>query len=488
MNNSSNKNNALEQELVTKTNELEQHRNAMLKKGVALTIADIVNRIESHKDDITQLMIGKIQKKQLQNKVASILVEATDGKVRVPHFSQSLEKTSPIWVYVGTHWEEILDVQIFNDFIRDACRQMELSEDFVDDVPFFKNLKKQLELKFSRYTEPEDDENIVLVNFVNGTLEIMRDGTPHLRPHYREDFLRYVLPYVYDPQADCPRFRQFLDEILPDQTVQLMIKEYIAYCLVPWSHQEKVMAFLGGGSNGKSKLIGVIEKLFGGTSVAHENIYDLTRDEVHRAIIEGKLINVSTENEGRINAAVFKTLASGEPVSCKRLYSQPYTMKRYAKLLFAFNDMPQIKSGYGNMRRWLLIKFDVRISEEQADTELGEKLAVEIPGIMNLVLNVLPDFLKRKKFCKSAAVEQAIKDLEIRNDSVLQFIEDRCETNTTILTKGSSLFEAFCEYCKQNKYNEMTNREFYRRLEEKYPSKMDGHQKAFHIKVVRYED
>lgn len=163
-------------------------------------------------------------------------------------------------------------------------------------------------------------------------------------------------------------------------------------------------------------------------------------------------------------------------------------MKRYAKLLFAFNDMPQIKSGYGNMRRWLLIKFDVRISEEQADTELGEKLAVEIPGIMNLVLNVLPDFLKRKKFCKSAAVEQAIKDLEIRNDSVLQFIEDRCETNTTILTKGSSLFEAFCEYCKQNKYNEMTNREFYRRLEEKYPSKMDGHQKAFHIKVVRYED
>lgn len=54
--------------------------------------------------------------------------------------------------------------------------------------------------------------------------------------------------------------------------------------------------------------------------------------------------------------------------------------------------------------------------------------------------------------------------------------------------KGSDLFKAFGEYCKQNNYSEMTNREFYRRLEEKYPSKPDGHQKAFNIKVVRYED
>ena len=44
------------------------------------------------------------------------------------------------------------------------------------------------------------------------------------------------------------------------------------------------------------------------------------------------------------------------------------------------------------------------------------------------------------------------------------------------------------EYCKQNNYNMMTNREFYRRLEEKYPSKTDNHQKAFNIRVVRYED
>ena len=278
-----------------------------------------------------------------------------------------------------------------------------------------------------------------------------------------------------------------MDEVLPNQGVHKPILEYIASCLVPWLHEEKVMAFLGSGSNGKSILIKTIEKLFGENGVAHENLYDLTRDEVHRANIEGKLINVATENDGCIKSAAFKTLASREPISCKRLYSQPYTMKQYARLLFAFNEMPKIKGGHANMRRWQLVKFDVRISEEQADLELEEKLARELSGIMNLVLDVLPELLKRKKFSKSEAMEQAVRELEIGNDDVLQFIDDRCETNTATLTKGTELFKAFCEYCQQNKLPEITIREFYRRLEEKYQSKPDGHQKAFNIKVVRYE-
>lgn len=478
---------SLGQELDAKAQELEAQRIEMLKKGVKLTLDDIVNKIESHTEEITALMIGKIQKAKLQNLAASVIAEGADGRLRVPAFSEPSDKTSPVWVFVGTHWEVIDIDQIFFDFIRNACKKMGLSEEFIDDVLFFKKLKKQVELKLSRHTETEEDENVVLVNFINGTLVIHRDGTRHIRPHRREDFFRYVLPYCYDPQAECPRFLKFMDEVLPNQGVHKPILEYIASCLVPWLHEEKVMAFLGTGSNGKSKLINTIEKLFGENAVAHENIYDLTRDEVHRANIEGKLINVSTENDGYIKSSAFKTLASREPISCKKLYSQPYTMKQYARLLFAFNEMPKIKGGHANMRRWLLVKFVVYISEEQADLELEEKLARELSGIMNLVLDVLPELLKRKKFSKSEAMEQAVRELEVGNDDVLQFIEDRCETNMQTLTKGTELFKAFCEYCQQNKLAEINIREFYRRLEEKYQPKPDGHQKAFNIKVVRYE-
>ena len=482
-----NMNTSFESELTSKVNQLDRQRKNMLKNGVRLTLEDIVNKIEPHTQEITALMIGKIQKGMLQNLAANIIVSSTDGRVRVPALSEASDKTSPMWVYVGTHWEIVMHDQLIFDFIRDACRKMELSDEFIDDVSFFKKLKKQVELKLSRYTESEEDENVVLVNFINGTLEITRDGERHFRQHRRKDYLRYVLPYQYNPQAGCPQFEKFLSEVLPQQCLHKTIIEYMAYCLVPWLHIEKILALLGTGSNGKSVLLKVIESLLGKTNVAHESLTDLTYNESHRANIDGRLVNIASENEGRINDAIFRTIASGEPVSARLYYSQPYTMTRYAKMVFAFNKMPSIKSGYANMRRWLMVKFDVCITEEQADPDLGEKLTLELPGIMNMVLSVLPGLLECKKFSKNEALEQAVKELETRNDAVLQFLEDRCETNSATFTKGSDLFKAFTEYCKLNNYNMMTNREFYRRLEDKYPFKMVNNQKAFNIRV-RYED
>lgn len=481
-------NDPLSKELVAKHDELEVQRKEMLKRGVEITLAEILSGIVSHKDEITQLMIGKIQKGKLQNLASSIIFHGCNGNVRVPHFSPSADKTSPVWVYVGTHWDEIPHEQMFFDFIRDACRNMELGEEFVDDEPFFKKLKKQLELKLSRHTQQIEYDNMVLVNFINGTLEIKRNGERNFRPHRREDYFRYVLPYPYDPQAECPRFQQFFHEVLPNISAQTTILEYTAYCLVPWLKLEKILGLLGTGANGKSVLLGTIKRLFGKANVAYESLSDLTNNETHRANIEGRLVNISTENEGRINSAVFKVLASGEPCSCRLYYSQPYTMTRYAKLLFAFNDMPRINSGYGSMRRWLLVKFDVRINEDDANTELEDELALELPGILNLVLSVLPALLERKKFSKSEAVAEAVKELEIRNNTVLQFVTDRCETNVPTVSKGSELYKSFCEYCEQNGFHRISNQEFYRRLEEKYEPEDWHHQKAFHINVVRYED
>lgn len=177
---------SLGQELDAKAQELKIQRSEMLKKGVKLTLQDIVNKIQPHTEEITALMIGKIQKTKLQNLAASIIVEGADGRVRVPTFSEKNDKTPPIWVFVGTHWEVIDDDQLLFDFIRDACTKMNLSMEFVDDVSFFKKLKKQIELKLSRHTETEEDDNVVLVNFINGTLTIHRDGTRYIRPHRRE--------------------------------------------------------------------------------------------------------------------------------------------------------------------------------------------------------------------------------------------------------------------------------------------------------------
>ena len=476
-------------ELNAQNIELENKRDELLKDGVRVTLNDIVESIESHQDEFTKLMIGKIQTKAIRNLTADILVEATKGRVIVPHYSTSPLKSSPVWVFVGTHWSEIPAPQITRDFIRDCCHKMKLDDMFINDDGFIDKLRKQVEHMISKYPYQERKERVALLNCLNGTLEISADGQLKLRPHRREDYFRYVLPYKYNPQANCPNFRHYFEDVLPERGKQTAVLEYIASCFAPWLHIEKILALLGSGSNGKSVLIRVIEGLFGKEAVSHENMHDLTTNETHRANIERKLVNMATENEGKINDAIFRALASGEPVTCRKYYSQPYEMSEYAKLIFSFNEMPRVKSLLANKRRWMLVKFDVTISEEDADMDLDEKLAAELPGILNMVLEVLPGLLKRKKFSKNEVLDAAVSEMEIHNDPVLQFIKMRCETGPSVSCKGSELHKAFKDYLVENGHRIMSNREFYTRLRElKHEIPQDGHQPTFNVKVVRYED
>ena len=49
---------------------------------------------------------------------------------------------------------------------------MELWENYCNDNNFGKKLRKQVEYMLSGYTRRPDKEDVVLVNFLNGTLEI----------------------------------------------------------------------------------------------------------------------------------------------------------------------------------------------------------------------------------------------------------------------------------------------------------------------------
>ena len=81
-------NDCFAEELLVKTNELETQRKEMLNHGVEFTLHDIVDKIQSHETEINKAMAQyRMTKQALQTMVANIIVEATDGRVRVPHYS-----------------------------------------------------------------------------------------------------------------------------------------------------------------------------------------------------------------------------------------------------------------------------------------------------------------------------------------------------------------------------------------------------------------
>lgn len=75
-------------------------------------------------------------------------------------------------------------------------------------------------------------------------------GQVELIPHDREQLLTKVMPVIYDPQATCPRFDAFLQEIQPNIDMRRFLQRWFGLSMTGITVQ-KLAFFHGGGANGK---------------------------------------------------------------------------------------------------------------------------------------------------------------------------------------------------------------------------------------------
>ena len=89
--------------------------------------------------------------------------------------------------------------------------------------------------------------------------------------HDRAHFSTSQIPVSYDPDADAPRFEQFLTEVFLDdpdrEEKSVIICEALGYSLLSTCEFEKFFLLIGNGANGKSVLLRVLEDLCGHETV-----------------------------------------------------------------------------------------------------------------------------------------------------------------------------------------------------------------------------
>lgn len=255
------------------------------------------------------------------------------------------------------------------------------------------------------------------INFQNGTLNL---NTMGLARHDWKDYFRYMLPYGYDPVADCPMFRRYLDEVMPEKKAQDVLAEYIGWLFIPELKLEKVLFLYGSGCNGKSVFVEIIEALVGKGNVSHESLSDLCGEygANSRANLSGKLLNTCSDVAPNAFAGdLFKRLASREPISMKTLYKDVITTDEYARMLFCLNELPRTNDiSNGFYRRFLIAPFKIQIPKARIDPELSKKIiASELPGIMNWALEGRKRLVTDKKFTESPIMNRALEEYRSRN-------------------------------------------------------------------------
>lgn len=298
------------------------------------------------------------------------------------------------------------------------------------------------------------------INFLNGILD-MGPTEERLIPHDKSFLFTHTLAYNYEPSAQCPKFKKFMNEItLNDEKMQETIMEFVGYGLSgdPSSLAQKAMFFVGEGQNGKSTLTRIIETLAGKPGYSSVLLEKLDDENLRRSMV-GKLFNISSETKSTSlkNSEMFKMIAAGESVTIKELYSDKTEVHINAKLITACNKMPiTYDSSNGTYRRILYIPFDATFPNP--DPELAERiLADEVPGIIAWAVQAYKRLRANKyKFTISERSIKHVEDYKAENP-VQMFVEDCVEYKSNGSLLFRDIYSAYVAYCKENGYTTMPN-------------------------------
>jgi len=357
------------------------------------------------------------------------------------------------YVYTGSYWHELPNDEI-KAFLTAAAIALGMKPNEAQHFESQDNLYKQF-IAAARLLQPQRPKDIVLINFQNGTLEI-KNGVLKLRQARRADFLKYQLPYNYDPGASCPLFNQYLNRVLPDETAQAVLAEFVGNTLAPALNLQKALVLQGAGCNGKSVFCEIVTALLGRENVSSYTMESLTKqDSRSRAQLENKLLNYSGENSLKLGVEAFKTLVRNEPIEARRLYGEAYTIENYAKLMFNCNILPRdIEQSEGFFRSFLIIPFRERIAEAERNPHLAASIIEnELAGVFNWTLEGLQRLLKHQRYTDCEIARQELETYRRESSSVLMFLEDcnilPAKDHKTKITL-QKLYGEYGYYCQQN--------------------------------------
>ena len=263
--------------------------------------AGLYNRLGNEKESaVRHLIEERIHSIQITEEIKSIIaveniLEVTDRL----GYGLAVNQDKGIFLYNKTYWESISELD-FKHFLVKSLQKMGEDKYTTKNVRFIEKVYTQAQ--FSLYRSMQEDSGNIKINFLNTTLVIDMEGNVGEESHKKEDYFFHVLSYNYNPKAECPGFRKFLDEVLPEKDVQIVLQEFVGCCLNPGIKLEKVLCCVGSGFNGKSVFFEIILSLLGEDNVCSYNINSLCDDKGYSwAMIKNKLLNYSSDFGARFS-------------------------------------------------------------------------------------------------------------------------------------------------------------------------------------------
>jgi putative DNA primase/helicase len=245
--------------------------------------------------------------------------------------------------------------------------------------------------------------------------------------------------------------------VLPDKDTQKTLQQSVAYLFIRDLKLELVFFLYGIGANGKSVIFEVIRGLLAPEMMSYYSLVHLTNKLGYQvADLHNRLINYGSDASLKnIDPAVFKQLASGEPIGTRQIREKAFTMKNYAKQIYNVNklDDADVENTGGFFRRILTIPFEVIIPKELQDKNLHKKLLDNKAGIMNWIIEGVEEVVANEEIFVSEKCKNFLDNFKKDASPIQLFLEDSRLVATPVgdneVIDFQQVYEIYREFCKK---------------------------------------
>jgi putative DNA primase/helicase len=314
-------------------------------------------------------------------------------------------------------------------------------------------------------------------------------ATREILPFNPDQVFTYKLNVEYNPEATCPKWLEFIRQIVAEDDIPLL-QEIIGYCLLPSMPFHKLFWFYGTGRNGKGVVIRTLEAILGKGNVSNLNLSEFT--EGRRFSLQklyGKLLNVSSEpklTKYGLQTTVLKMAVGQDTIDAEiKCKNERLKFINYAKLVVMGNHFPKVEdNSLGWWDRVIVLGFPHSFEGERCIPNIENRwIPEELSGIFNWMLDGLYRLYANNGFSTSKSTEETKTEFMKVSDAFNAWILERCVKVPNAYLTREEAQTAYFDYCDEIGADRDSKRVFYEKMRQ--TPKVKDAQKLIGGKAVR---
>ena len=334
-------------------------------------------------------------------------------------------------------------------------------------------LKQAQDLPEMRAWSEEFDVDPLAYNVLNGTLRFQRgeDGVWRVawqRGHAPGDLISQLANVEYDPDADCPQWRDRLKELQPDADVRMALSLMYGQTLTGLTDGEEFYTCQGQGGDGKSKTHEILADLHGDyyrhspvktwLAASFQKSGSEHRSDLVRLAGDIRfLVSEEPPPNSKWDSEILKQATGGGSITARGSgAATEITFKPRFKIFVEVNKLPAAPSDdRGWWRRQLIVPWPVNIADlpggMEPPAELVARLLPEKPGILNWLVAGCLEWLAVRKVPKVERIQRAIDSARAGTSPVAEWLSECCDLSDPDAREGSTkLWKHYEQWCEAN--------------------------------------